>query len=362
MRAAVEIDAWSDALGGLVERHPGFWTALGRLESRLLRERIDRVPIDRPIYVAGLARSGSTVLLELLASHPDTASHRYRDFPMVLSPCAWSWFVDRAGRNAHEPRERAHHDRIAVTPESPEAFEEMIWMAFFRNLHAPGAPAVFDAAASHPDFEAFYRDHVRKLLLLRGAGRYLAKGNYNVTRLAYLKKLFPDARFLVPVRDPVWHIASLMKQHVLFADAGARDRRVRHHLRRAGHFEFGLDRRATDTGDGRADEALRLWRDGEEAAGWAMQWSAVYGHVAEALDDPGLAASVGLVRHEDLCADPATTMRAVLDHCGLDDEGQVERACATISPPDYYAPSFTAAELEAIRHRTAGVAARFGYG
>jgi len=222
---------------------------------------------------------------------------------------------------------------------------------------------VLNRRTDNPAFEAFYRDHIRKLLRLRGAPRYLAKGNYNVTRLGYLQKVLPDALFLVPIRDPVWHIASLMKQHRLFASAGAEDARVARHLRRSGHFEFGLDRRPINVGDrALAEEVARLWQSGEEVAGWAAHWAAVYGHVADALEDPGLAAATRVIRYEDLCADPAAILGAILEHCGLELQGLPEVARATVSPPIYYEPSFTDAEREMIHARTAAVAARFGYG
>src|SRR5690606_4177504 len=253
---------WTDRLGGLLERYPRLWTRLGDLETRLVADRLDIITVDRPIYVTGLARSGTTVLLELLALHPDTVAHRYRDFPLVLTPWAWNWFVDRAGRGEAVARERAHRDRITVTSESPEAFEEVIWMTFFPDIHDPDRDASFDRDTSHPAFEAFYRDHIRKLLALRGGSRYLAKGNYNVTRLPYLRKLFPDARFVVPIREPQWHIASLMMQHRLFAAAEREDERVLRHMRRSGHFEFGLGRRPINVGNGAA-EVTRLWAEGE---------------------------------------------------------------------------------------------------
>jgi len=361
-RQGRKVDAWTHVLGGLVERFPELWIRLGEWEARLLDERIGDIAIDRPVYIAGLARSGSTILLELLARHPSTASHRYRDFPLVLTPWAWNWFIDRAGRRDHVAVERAHRDRIKVTPESPEAFEEAVWMAFFSGLHDPSSSAVLDETTSNPPFEAFYRSHIRKLLALRNASHYLAKGNYNVTRLRYLKKLFPDARFIVPVRDPVWHVASLMKQHELLTATAKEDDRVRHYMRRSGHFEFGPDRRPINTGKERAAaEVTSLWQQGQDAAGWAAQWASVYGYVAGLLDEPEMAAAVLVVRYEDLCRDPAAVFSAVLSHCLLDDDGLAESARAIISLPTYYEPSFTQDESDAIRGHTADVAARFGY-
>lgn len=359
---SLQVDRWTDLLGGFMERHPRLWTRLGDWESGLLRDEIAGVSIDRPIYIAGLARSGSTILLELLARHPDVSTHRYRDFPAVLTPWAWSWFVDRAAAKTHAATERAHRDRIAVTPESPEAFEEVVWRTFFPELNDATTSAVLDEAARHPAFEAFYRDHVRKLLRLRGGVRYLAKGNYNVTRLGYLNKLFPDARFVAPIRDPVWHVASLMKQHALFCEAEGRDPRVLRHMRRSGHFEFGLGRQAVNVGTDAAAKVNALWRDGREVEGWAEYWASIYGHLEATLArSPAVKAATLLVRYEDLCREPAGVVAAILAHCGLEPGGLPEIARTVVSAPDYYAPGFDAEERALIRARTAPVARRFGY-
>src|SRR5438105_4479431 len=52
-------------LGGLVQRHPAWCKWLGRLESSLLAEQLRSVRVRMPIYVCGLARSGSTLLHEV---------------------------------------------------------------------------------------------------------------------------------------------------------------------------------------------------------------------------------------------------------------------------------------------------------
>lgn len=359
MSGPVEVDPWNDRVGGFIERHPRFVRRLADWESRLLRERLGGTAIDRPVYVAGIARSGSTILLELLARHPDVATHRYRDFPGVLAPVAWNWFVDRAAR-PQAPRERAHRDRIAVTQESPEAFEEPVWMAFFPEAHDPKRNAVLGRETRNRTFEGFYRDHVAKIVHLRGRSRYVAKGNYNLTRLAYLHQMFPDARFVVPVRDPVWHVASLMKQHRLFIEAGAADPAVTRSLRRSGHFEFGPDRRIVGVGRPELEGRIRaLWEAGREAAGWACYWALLYGHALDTLAaDEALAASTLIVRYEDLCASPAETMRRVLDHCGLPPGALPDLAAATVSAPQYYRPDFSPEELREIEDATRETARR----
>lgn len=360
---AFEPPAWVDAVGGFVERHPRLLRRLADLESRALRDRLAALPLKAPVYVAGLARAGTTILLEALAVAPGVGSHQYRDFPLVQLPFFWNWLLGHIETREVPPAERAHGDRIKVTPRSPEAMEEVVWRSFFPAGAGPGRGDVFGADFEHPEFERFYREHVGKVLVARGASRYLAKGNYNVTRLGCLRRIFPDARLLVPVRAPVAHVVSCMRQHRRFSE-GLRDNpRGRAHLRRVGHFEFGPDRRPIDVGGGAGAEVAALWASGEEARGWARLWAQVYGHVADlTVGDPLLAAAVRVVRFEDFCSRPLDELRASFSHARLDaPEGLLERFAAGVSAPDYYDAGLGEADRAAIREETDSVAARFGY-
>ena len=359
-----QIDRWSDRLGRLASRHQQLLIRLGNLETRLFAPDIESKHVDRPIFIAGLARAGTTILLESLERHPDTVTHRYRDFPGVLAPIVWNRLLDRMKRRQDAPRERAHRDGIEVTAESPEAFEEVLWMAFFPALHDVPAADLLDADTRNPRFERFFRDHVRKLLWLRGGTRYLSKANYNVSRLDYLLHLFPDARIIIPIRDPVWHIASLIKQHRLFCKGQQEDPRALHHFQRVGHFEFGLDRRPIAGDDPDAARAVsELWRRGREIDGWALYWAHVYGFVLRRLEESQrLRDATLVVRYEDLCAAPQPMIERVLDHCGLAAVEDFSRTLAArLHAPTYYRPQFSLAELKVISRRTDDVARRLGY-
>ncbi|WP_281783232.1 sulfotransferase [Sinimarinibacterium flocculans] len=359
------VPAWVDWLGGSVARRPRLWQRLGRLESSALRERIQATPIQAPVYVSGLARSGSTVLLEMLAAHPDMATHRYRDFPLVYTPWWWNRFLDRAQRAPAAATERAHGDGILITPDSPEAVEEVLWMGFFPHLHRPGASDVLGFMTDAPVFEDFYRDHLRKLLLLRGGRRYLAKGNYNTTRIEYLLNLFPDARFVLPVREPAAHVASLMRQHRRFAERHAADPRALRYMSRLGHFEFGLDRRPVHIGDGSEAAAIAAaWAAGREAEGYARAWNDLYRFVADRLDAmPALREAVLIVRHEDLCMEPERSLRRLFAHCALDaGPAYFERCVAQLRCGAVGGPGLDASDRQLIQQITAETAARYGYG
>src|SRR5206468_5617650 len=131
---------------------------------------------------------------------------------------------------------------------SPDSIEEMLWMAFFPRCHDPTLSNVLGAGDRNDAFESFYRAHLGKLLLAEGAMRYAAKNNYHVARLAYLVRLFPDARFLIPVRSPAGHVGSLMRQQRWFSQVHREHPRTLAFMRRSGHFEFGLDRRPIHLG------------------------------------------------------------------------------------------------------------------
>ena len=202
------------------------WKRLADLESIVVREEAGQRVVDRPVYIAGLPRCGTTILTEMLEKHPDLTCHRYSDLPNVWTPYWRNYLRKRSRVQAPEMEERAHKDRIQVSKDSPEAVEEVLWMFFFPSLHDAGANHVMDGQLRNTKFDLFYTEHILKLLAVRNADRYLAKGNYNVSRIRYILSLYPDAKFLIPVRDPVHQVASLAKQQALFTRASQEDSRI----------------------------------------------------------------------------------------------------------------------------------------
>ncbi len=362
-QSSFEVPFWVHHLGGFIERNPRLWIRLANFETRCLAERLAATRIDRPIYITGLARSGTTILLEVIASHRGMGTHRYSDFPPVFTPYAWNWWLCHMRLAQPNPVERAHGDGIYVTPNSPEAMEEVIWMAFFPHLHDPARNNVLDGTVGNEQFDGFYSDHIRKVLLARDACRYVSKENYNIARLEYLQRLFPDARFVIPIRHPYSHIASLIKEHRLFTEAHRRHSRALTHFRRVGHFEFGADMRPINVGDeARVRDILELWKDGCEVRGWARYWAMIYGFVADRLDARStLRDSCLVIRFEDVCQKPAIVLEELCRHCGLDESGFVEKNAPRLRAPDYYTARYSTEDQRAIDEETVQVRRQFGY-
>ena len=337
----------------MVAGTPAFWKALGNLESSTLRKDLNSQEITKPIFVSGLARAGSTILTEVISQHPQMASHHYSDFPITWIPYWWNSLRRHLPLPKQEPQERAHRDRLMITGDSPEAVEEVLWTHFFPAAHKPDQSHVVGEGEDHPDFENYYQDHIRKLLMVRGRQRYVAKNNYHVTRLEYLLKLFPDARIVIPIRDPVQHVASLIKQHRLFSRENEEDSRVSRQLQLSGHFEFGPLRCPV-----MVDASRRtLYREGLDDISWyANQWADVYGFLKMRLEDnPALAKACLVMRYEETCSETLKSLHKLFAHLDLDDEWAnkiIEAVTPTITAPDYYESGFTHSEQELIRKIT----------
>jgi len=339
---------------------------LDRIETLLLRNAISELTIDRPIYIVGLARAGTTITLEMLNKHPFLASHKYKHLPMPFLPHAFGQFTELS-RFFTKPIERVHKDGIFVTRESPEAVEEKFWQHFFNNNHNEEISNIMNGAISNPKFEQFYRNHIRKLLINQNSSRYLAKNNYLITRLEYLHRIFPNSKFLLIIRNPVNHIASLIKQTRLFIKMEEENPTLIDWHRITGHSEFGHYQLCINTGDNELIHKIRrLWKNEKTyVKGWAYYWSSLYDYVMNLLEaNKKIKESTLIIRYEDLCENPAETIDKILEHSELplnNFEKIKKYYIRHMHKPTYYTPNFSNQELLHISEITNATASRFGY-
>lgn len=348
--------------GGIVHDHHPAWVKIGDFETALLRDDIVDIEINSPVYINGLARAGSTLLLEILSGVPGVVTHRYSDYPFIFTPYFWNNFL-RIMPQKKQLSERAHGDGIEVSVDSPEAMEEMLWMAFFDHLHDVRQSNLIDQSDCKK-FEKFYKEHIKKLLYVRNGKYYVAKGNYNTVRSFFISEIFPDAKFLIPVRHPVTHVASLMRQHQKFTLGCENNPRGLAHLQRVGHFEFGLDRRPLNLGDDELVQSiLRLWKEGEEVRGWARYWAMMHRYISKTLEQDKVQKKASLVvRFEDLCAKPREQLNMIFQHCGLmADDDYISRWADQIRVPNYYDSGFGEKEIAIIKEEAFEAASYFGY-
>jgi hypothetical protein len=317
----------------IATRYAGAMCALGNLESRMMAGRLAEFEVKKPIFITGLARAGTTILLETLSKSDNVATHRYRDFPFIMTPVFWNRFVSLFAAK-QDAIERPHKDRIKITRESPDAFEEPIWHYFFPYLHDPEKLHLLDSDTANKAFEKFYREHIQKILLIRKGSRYLSKGNYNLTRIEYISSIFPDARYLIPIRHPLRHVESLVRQHRIFMDYANQNPQVPEYLKSVGHYEFGPQRRPIClTREGRR-RIFSAWENGDDHLGYAIQWAEVYNFVAHLLAKRAdLVERILVVRYEDLCDDPRKEIQRIQKFSELNKRPSVSNTVQKIRPP-----------------------------
>jgi hypothetical protein len=261
-----------------------------------------RVPADaatdrKHVFVAGLARAGTTVLMRRLYGTGAFRSLTYRDMPFVLAPNLWER-ITRTSRKDMAAEERAHGDGIRVDFDSPEALEEVFW-----RVHCGDAYLRWDRLVpmtTTQEEEARFRQYVALLLRKDPSKRYLSKNNNNILRLPSLSRCFPNAVVIVPFRDPFQQALSLMRQHQAFSERHRDDVFSRQYMTWLGHHEFGLGHRpfVFDA----SQMPIRKARDPLSDPGyWVRLWIDSYTYLDETAP-----ASCAFLSYERLCEDVDT--------------------------------------------------------
>lgn len=297
--------AWGDrVLHRMAFRARGVQIALADLDDAMAGRRLRELPLDRPVFISGLPRAGTTLLLEQVVAAGGFGSHLYRDMPFVLTP--WLWNRLGGGTRQVPRHERAHGDGMDIDLNSPEALEEVVWLPFWRNRYLSDRIRTWDPAKAHPEFLAFFTRHLRKIALLRGATRYCSKNNLTIARTGWIRRHVPEAVLIIPFRTPLHHASSLLEQHRNFLDLHQRDRFAREYMRAIGHFDFG-DNLAPVDFDGWWEG--RQHRDPLQLGFWLEYWVAAYAHLLE--QGRGPAAPLHFLSYEALCSQPQVWLERV---------------------------------------------------
>lgn len=269
--------------------------------------------LQQPLFVTGLPRAGTTLLLNCLAGLDEFAAHSYRDMPFVLVPQLWSR-VSLGFQKPEERMERAHGDGMTVGTDSPEALEEMLWLAFFPQRYVGDRIEPWPDSADLADFKPFFANHMRKIAELRRPGlraRYVSKNNLNISRIGALAKAFPDADIVVPFRSPLQHASSLLRQHRNFLELHSRDAFARAYMAGVGHFDFGANLKPINF-DGWLERSA--CRDPMTIEFWLAYWISTYRHVLEHNRE-----RIILVSHDKLCAEPIAQLQRLAEQLRLSD-------------------------------------------
>lgn len=304
--------------------------SLADLEDNLFKAKLDPITPGAPVFVTGLPRAGTTLLLEILESSGEFCAHTYQDMPFILTPMLWEKMAGKF-RKPIELQERAHGDGMMVSMESPEAFEEVLWASFWHKQYHQDHVDVWNPRLNFPDFERFFNQHIKKIAYLRNpeltSARYLSKNNMNISRISYIAKIFPNARIVIPFRHPFEQSASLLRQHTNFLEIHKEDPFAKSYMRAIGHYDFGENLKPINMG-GWLEKHSDLSPTTLEF--WLRYWVSSYRFL---LDNPHTAT---LFSYDKFCHQPEDSLKKLTDWVGLGANEAVLSQAKRVAPPKPY--------------------------
>tara|TARA_R110002049_G_scaffold77408_1_gene197972 strand:+ start:128 stop:1144 length:1017 start_codon:yes stop_codon:yes gene_type:complete len=264
------------------------------LEEIIFGHKAKNIEIKEYVFITGLARSGTTALMNKIFGTNEYASLQYSNMPILLSPNLWNKKLKIA---AHE---RAHKDGIIIDGNSPEEFDEYFWKAFMKDSY------IKDGLLPHIVEEEIvnkYLTYISLICLSKQKQKYISKNNNNILRLSTLKKI-NNSKIFILFREPISHASSLMKLHRSFSDSQLEDPFVLDYFNYLGHHEFGLNHKPfllTENFIGSRTQYTL-----EDINYWLILWINYYEYVLDNFDD-----SYMLISFESLVDEPDSVFEYV---------------------------------------------------
>jgi len=279
-------------------------------KTLFLKGDLTDITDGKHVFVSGLARSGTTILMRSLYDTTHFASLTYEDMPFVLAPNLWKQMALK--KSNHALKERAHKDGILINGKSPEALDEVFWKVLLENNYIEKdrllinkiPPAILDS----------YEQYIFLVIKRNFNGnrlRYLSKNNNNILRLHSLLEKFPNAFVIVPFRDPLQHAISLQTQHHNFCKIQNEDKFTLNYMTWVGHYEFGLNQKPFYLEDDLLFNRM-LEYDKNDINFWLLTWLNYYSYILK-----HYAQKVILFCYETFCKDPGSVLQDLSERIDL---------------------------------------------
>jgi hypothetical protein len=245
--------------------------------------------IERPIFVVGPGRAGSTLLYRLLCRHPDLVwfSSLTTRFPRYPSLAAFNRLYPIRQTSGKAPFAR-------FIPAPSEGYE--VWDYCKPVENSPSDPPLTASDVDEDEVTRLIRV-IRGHIQAQGGTRFINKNTRNTRRLEYLHAIFPDALFIHIIRDPRATISSLLK------------------------VDWWPDLQIWCEGNITPHEWSRQGKDEAELA--AALWRAETEYILDRRG--GLDSQYMMVTYEELIENPRSVLESILGFCGLEWSDRVAR-------------------------------------
>lgn len=248
------------------------------------------------VIVSGLARAGTTSLMNRLLENKMFASLDYSNMPFLTSPNLWKKFYNPKGG---KKKERSHKDGILIGLDSNEALEE-----YFFKVLANDSYIKQDTLEEYKISEDNYLDYLKYQAVIRKTNQsiYLAKNNNLLIRYNSLRKLNSDFIAVFLYRDPLSHASSLLEKHKEYSKLQKEDSFVLEYMDWLGHHEFGLNQKPFNF----KQKEIRIKSDKNTLDYWLQIWINYYQQLLT-IDR----ANCIFISYEDYCKSPIDALNMV---------------------------------------------------
>ena len=255
-----------------------------------------KTSINKSIFICGLPRSGTSILLNTIYSSKAYASCTYRNMPFILSPNIWSFFSKFLSKSNYS--ERAHKDGIKINTDSPEAFEEVFWRIIMRNNYIQ-KNSLIEHNLSREIIEEF---KIFKELVCQSKKKnnYLSKNNNNILRIGDISRNFKDSKCIIMFRDPLNQSTSLRKQYFNFKKLHKEDIFFINYMSFLGHFEFGMNYK-------KYNFEKKKKTNTEDLDYWLEKWLQVYDYLLNKKED-----NITFLSYENFCEKPKYYLNKII--------------------------------------------------
>jgi len=196
------------------------------------------------------------------------------------------------------PVQRAHDDGILVSPDSPEAFEEIYWQNIGDHL-------------TEKEVVESFSSYISSVAHANSPGkRYISKNNNNVTRLPLLSKICEELNgvIIIPIRDPIKTAVSSHRMHQRFVAMQDEDPFVLEYMNLLGHREFGKGLKWLKVGD----KPFQPTYPPSELECWLEYWIYLHKHLEEKFNNKLIA-----IDFEGLRSNPDVELKKIFSRLRL---------------------------------------------
>ena len=278
------------------------------LHKRLIikSKKINHFSNTENIFITGLARAGTTALLNRLYCSDELASLIYKYMPFILSPSLAKIFAYYNLTKAGDSFERYHQDNIFINNDSPECLDEPYWIKCTPEYYLQDHLKPLKLKDDHLRVYSYL---IEKYSKIQDQKRILIKNNNHHLRIIQLAKFFTKSKFLVMFRNPVEHAFSLLNQHKNFSNLQNKDPYILEYMNLLGHFEFGLNAKPFIYSE--EDKLWFLNADKNSFEYWLTQWIKTYSWILQ--NQIYKEDNIYLVSYESLCNDKNTFLNLLDD-------------------------------------------------